>query len=37
MGIHNTTKIFAIIIQGRVLSRSGLDGMLKAAETAALN
>jgi len=33
--IHNTTKIFAVIIRGKLLSRSDLDGMLKVAETAA--
>jgi hypothetical protein len=33
--IHNTTKISAVIIRGKLLSRSDLDGMLKAAETAA--
>jgi len=33
--IHNTTKIFAVIIRGKLLSRSDLDAMLKAAETAA--
>ncbi len=34
--IRNTTKISAVIIRGKLLSRSDLDGMLKAAETAAL-
>lgn len=33
--IHNTTKIFAVIIRGKLLRRGDLDGMLKAAETAA--
>jgi len=33
--IHNTTKIFAVIIRGKLLKRSDLDAMLKAAETAA--
>lgn len=33
--IHNTTKISAVIVCGKLLSRSDLDGMLKAAETAA--
>ncbi len=33
--IHNTTKIFAVILRGKLLSRSDLDGLLKAAETAA--
>jgi len=32
--IHNTTKISAVILRGRLLSRSDLDGMLKAAEAA---
>jgi len=33
--IQNTTKIFAVIIRGRFLNRSDLDGLLKAAEAAA--
>ena len=33
--IHNTTKISAVVIRGKLLSRSDLDGMLKAAENGA--
>ncbi len=33
--IHSTTKISAVIIRGKLLNRNDLDGMLKAAETAA--
>jgi len=33
--IHNTTMISAVIIRGKLLNRSDLDGMLKAAEAAA--
>lgn len=31
--IHNTTRIYAVIIRGKLLGRSDLDGMLRAAET----
>lgn len=33
--IRNTTRVFAVIVRGRLLSRSDLDRMLSAAETAA--
>lgn len=35
--IHDTTKLFAVVIRGKLLSKADLDGMLKAAETAARN
>jgi len=35
--IHNTTRIFAVIIRGKLLRRGDLDGMLKAAESVARN
>ena len=35
--IHNTTKIFAVVIRGKLLSRGDLDGMLNAAEAVARN
>lgn len=33
--IHNTTKIHAVILRGRLLNRADLDEMLLAAESAA--
>ena len=33
--IHNTTKISAVIIRGKLLNRSDLEGLLKTAEVAA--
>jgi hypothetical protein len=33
--IQNTTKIFAVVVRGKLLSRKDLDGMLKAAEATA--
>ncbi|MCI0348917.1 MAG: amidohydrolase family protein, partial [Acidobacteriales bacterium] len=35
--IHNTTRISAVVIHGKLLRRSDLDEMLKAAEAAARN
>jgi hypothetical protein len=29
--IHNTTKIFAVIVRGKLLNRKDLDGLLEQA------
>jgi len=36
LNIQNTKRIFAVVLRGKLLNRSDLDGLLRAAETEAL-